>query len=551
MEHQDPSPVAGHQQPPSSQLPPQLPTQQVPIPTQLPIHPPTGETITLAPNGAPTSSSSSSAPPTSFPQLSATTEEILKRMNMNPNAVNPATSTAAGGTLAGSPTGNNPAWEAAREQVLKRMVTSADLPSPAPGAGTPKRGRGGRGGGRGRGSPAGAGRRNTEGAAGTGSPAGTTPTSGRGSRGGRGRGRGSRGGRGGRAKRLKREDDDDDDDGDDGESDHDSSGSDTYAALPTQTKSGRSVNRPTQFDPATKTPTRRRGPYRRHAEASVCRICGRGHSPPGNQIVFCDGCNSPYHRFCHSPVIEEEVVREESRAWFCAVCEGAKHGVGLLGVGPGGVGMVEVKDGEGVSGEGLAEDERRTYFSMLPHPALVTLLLRATSQHPTLPIFPPNVKEIINPTVTTTPKETATPQSSTNADNNPTQSTTNPTSNIPPKLDRGDPTTQTYAYPPPGHGLASRLPPESSDMDWLLEDRLGSVEGDVDVDADGELDVDLGPQGNGTGDLGLKYGGFSHSWKGEGKAGGEGGEGGGGGGEGEGEAMQGVVGTGEKEREMC
>jgi hypothetical protein len=89
-------------------------------------------------------------------------------------------------------------YEAAREQLMKNMVTSDQLPVPAAGS-TPKRGRGGRGRGRGAGaarSPAG----------GDGSTPGSTstPASERG-RGkvGRPRGRGRGGGRGGKRKRSE------------------------------------------------------------------------------------------------------------------------------------------------------------------------------------------------------------------------------------------------------------------------------------------------------------------------------------------------------------
>ncbi|KAK5256595.1 hypothetical protein LTR16_002906, partial [Cryomyces antarcticus] len=60
------------------------------------------------------------------PQFSASTEEILKRVNAN--------ATANVGTQG---------WEAAREQVLKSMRTSNSMPTPPPIPSTSKRGRGG------------------------------------------------------------------------------------------------------------------------------------------------------------------------------------------------------------------------------------------------------------------------------------------------------------------------------------------------------------------------------------------------------------------------
>lgn len=37
-------------------------------------------------------------------------------------------------------------------------------------------------------------------------------------------------------------------------------------------------------------------------------------------IVFCDGCNSGYHQYCHQPPIEKEVVQVAEKEWFCGKC---------------------------------------------------------------------------------------------------------------------------------------------------------------------------------------------------------------------------------------
>lgn len=146
--------------------------------------PPTG----LGPNGAP-----------EFPQLSDATKEILKRVAAN----------GAG----------NPGWEAAREQVLQRMVTTQNMATTPPT--TTPRGRA-RGGANSANTNASASAStsaakaetpSTNAAAGASTGTGpaanaaSPPTSGRG-RGGRGRGGG---GRGGKRKRAKKEDDDEDD----------------------------------------------------------------------------------------------------------------------------------------------------------------------------------------------------------------------------------------------------------------------------------------------------------------------------------------------------
>ena len=38
-------------------------------------------------------------------------------------------------------------------------------------------------------------------------------------------------------------------------------------------------------------------------------------------IVFCDGCNTPYHRFCHHPPIDQSVIDEVDKEWYCKACE--------------------------------------------------------------------------------------------------------------------------------------------------------------------------------------------------------------------------------------
>jgi hypothetical protein len=139
-------------------------------------------------------------------------------------------------------------------------------------------------------------------------------------RGSRGRGttrastRGSRGGRGGKRKRA-------DEDADDGAS----SDSETYA--PTTTKSGRSVQKPTSFVPPPQPSPppipsyKKKRTYRRNPESAVCKICLRGVSPASNMIVFCDGCNVPYHRYCHQPPIDQSVIDEVDKEWYCKQCE--------------------------------------------------------------------------------------------------------------------------------------------------------------------------------------------------------------------------------------
>ena len=230
--------------------------------------------------------------PSSFhePQFSAQTESILKRINAN-NA-----NAAAAGT---------PGWEAARAEVMRGMATSDKLPTPTPPRDTSTPKRGGRGGKRA--SDADQSAIKMEGAASQATPG----SSGRGRGGGRPRGRGRGGGRGGKRKR---------EDKSDGESDD----SEVYSPQVTMTKSGRSVQKPSTFAPPPPSPTtttKRKRPYRRNPESAVCKVCLRGTSPASNMIVFCDGCNTPYHRYCHHPPIDQAVIDEVDKEWYCKQCE--------------------------------------------------------------------------------------------------------------------------------------------------------------------------------------------------------------------------------------
>ena len=89
------------------------------------------------------------------------------------------------------------------------------------------------------------------------------------------------------------------------------------------------------------------------AEATVCRVCQRGHSPSRNLIVFCDGCNTPYHQYCHDPPIEDDVVKVEEKEWFCSDCVHVRR----TGSFAGSLGEVDLR--AAVSGEGLSFEEVR------------------------------------------------------------------------------------------------------------------------------------------------------------------------------------------------
>lgn len=267
-------------------------------------------------NSTAVSASASSQPPSGLPQsfanLPPSTQEILKRITTFDNS--------------SSEWGDQ--WTVARDKVMKSMVSSDAAGSPVSIRGRSK--------GRPKGTPQNGG--HTGASIGNKSratdSASSTPTRGRGRGGPRGRGRG--GGRGrGRGGKRKRDDDTDDeeltpseedDDDDDGGSEDESSTS----MLPTVTKSGRNVLKPSTFNPAADdSPTsgakRKRSYARKGPDQIICAKCLRGHSPPSNAIVLCDGCNAAYHQWCHDPVIEREVVDYVDKSWFCGKCTHTKE----------------------------------------------------------------------------------------------------------------------------------------------------------------------------------------------------------------------------------
>lgn len=388
-------------------------------------------------------------------QYSAQTESILKRINDN------AANAAATGT---------PGWEAAKEQIMKDMATSDKFPTPTPPSGTITPTRGGRGG-RGKGSVVhgSGGEVKIEGDG----PQSATPR-GRG-RGGRPRGRGRGGGRGGKRKR---------EDGSDGESDD----SEVYSPVITTTKSGRNVQKPTSFVPPPPSPTsttKKKRPYRRNPESAVCKICLRGTSPASNMIVFCDGCNTPYHRFCHHPPIDQAVVDEVDKEWYCKQCEKER-------VEP----VPEDEVSSFIAAPGASVEQRQRYFASLPPGLLVTLLTKATTLKPDLPVFAPDFQARAASNVDQThlaqsvqrpSNGHANPQSSAHISNiasvqqapqqsvqmsyqaiGGAQSYQQPFTNAPANdfVPEGHPQN----YPRPGYGLMRTLPPEQEDLQWLVED---------------------------------------------------------------------------------
>ncbi|KAF2211052.1 hypothetical protein CERZMDRAFT_85623 [Cercospora zeae-maydis SCOH1-5] len=311
---------------------------------------------------------------------------------------------------------------------------------------------------------------------------------GRGRGGGRPRGSRARGaGRGGKRKR--------DDDGEDGEV---SDSSVEITPIATETRSGRSIQKPTSFVPPPPSPTtnkRKRSYNYRNPQAAVCKVCLRGTSPTSNPVVFCDGCNAPYHRWCHKPPIEQAVIDKEDAEWYCHKCAVAR-------VVP--VPVAEVASF--VSVTGASEDQRRRYFAALPQGLLVTLLVKATTFRPDLPVFDPKFKELVASSQSNGRLEAVAASTSLHGQEsiraNPQAGAAVPTATAsaardaaatesrigatrpnsishPRKTDSNGPTPDdaTYTddihpenYPRPGQGLMSTLPPETEDLEWLVDD---------------------------------------------------------------------------------
>lgn len=338
-------------------------------------------------------------------QLSQTVTTTLSSLTLAPSSLptNPVLTLANAGSSA-AVSHNPPGWDAAREAVLSQMVTSQDLAATA--TLTPKVPRGGvkTGGRRGRGGR----RTKVKIEAPDETPAKPTDTPMRAkNRGGRPRGsragvnrggrpRGSRAGNSaaasiGRGSKRKRKKGDEDEDGKD-----DTDSSEEFTPL-AHTSSGRRINQVKTFSPVVLDPAKglssKKVPQtapvaeppstakksvkrrRRAGEAAVCINCGRGHSPASNMIVFCDGCNNPWHQFCHDRPITPSVIQIEEKEWICLECNIIKEEAGHIA-------------GK-VAADKMTIGEKRTYFQGLEKAELVSLLLHACTLHEELPVFAP------------------------------------------------------------------------------------------------------------------------------------------------------------------
>jgi len=98
------------------------------------------------------------------------------------------------------------------------------------------------------------------------------------------------------------------------------------AATPRITQSGRRILKPDTYDPAAEDNAKKNARLgKRTTEQALCRKCTRMHSPATNQMVFCDGCNDPWHQRCHDPWIEEEIIKDQSLKWYCVICQAKRE----------------------------------------------------------------------------------------------------------------------------------------------------------------------------------------------------------------------------------
>lgn len=165
-------------------------------------------------------------------------------------------------------------------------------------------------------------------------------------------------------------------------------------------RTGRVIKAPKAFTPPpTSVPTKKRKGGSRKKEANiVCIHCNRGHSPATNAIVFCDGCNNTWHQKCHDPPIDNQIVLVKDMEWHCGKCKPAprprKDKDKYVQVKSTPTFHPRLRAGPRleVGGDCFTADERRAYLSGLSHAQLVELLVKVTSEYPSVPMLPANMK---------------------------------------------------------------------------------------------------------------------------------------------------------------
>ncbi|EGE83442.1 hypothetical protein RJZ56_006629 [Blastomyces dermatitidis] len=285
---------------------------------------------------------------------------------------------------------------------------------------------------------------------------------------------------------------------------------------------------PTGADVSSSSPARkRRRVYRKGKEMNVvCKRCERGHSPAANVIVFCDDCNRPWHQFCHDPPIEKEVITVKELKWFCKECRppadaSSDEMSATSNAQQASINRIDTSNylptlpsETKVGGAQFSLEQKRGYLCSLSHSHLVNILLDISNSTPELPIFPENLPDLPSSTLLQPTAQVPTIQSSmsekpplvsgrstTSVSTLATQnSLTTPQSTVaghqyvqPTITDLPSITEETFLpsknndlssdddddeeyiyiedhrlYPKAGNGF--RLPPDSEDLDMLLED---------------------------------------------------------------------------------
>ncbi|KAI0478307.1 hypothetical protein F4859DRAFT_53456 [Xylaria cf. heliscus] len=319
---------------------------------------PTPSTPSLVPSPPP-SLTGSAGPRHYVPQFSAATQMILSRINSKPGSLSAALSSAS--SIAKSI--EKSAFEDAKRRLVMNMNTSLTMTMP-----TPKQ-------------ASSSSMRDSfqlrtsapVAATGTAKPAPAKPAASK-PLSSKQKGKAARG--------TKRKRSKENDDTSSSLSELSDSDGDAKAQTPaTMTKSGRQVQKPTQFNPTDTPSSQKRKHYgKRTVEQALCKVCTRGLSPHMNQIVFCDGCNFCWHQMCHDPYIDDDFVNNESRSWFCSRCM-AKREKALAR-------KKTLLEHRGVSWSAKSAEQKRTYLTNMPHAQLVNLIMYSTELHPELPIFP-------------------------------------------------------------------------------------------------------------------------------------------------------------------
>ncbi|KAI1126289.1 hypothetical protein F5Y10DRAFT_245286 [Nemania abortiva] len=316
-----------------------------------------------APSPAPSSTSSSAQRPY-VPQFSAATQMILSRITSKPGSLSAALSSAS--SMARSI--EKSAFEDAKRRLVMGMNTSLTMPMPMP---APKPKQPGS-------SMSDSFQLRTSASSSTtatakpilAKPAASKPLP------AKQKGKAARG-----TKRKRGKDNEDGSPSPSEPSDSETDAAAKAQKAATMTKSGRQVQKPTQFNPGDAAGSQKRKHYgKRTAEQALCKVCTRGLSPNMNQIVFCDGCNFCWHQMCHDPYIDDDFVSDETRSWFCSRCM-AKREKALAK-------KKTLEEYKGVSWVSKSADQKRAYLTNIPHAQLVNMIIYSTELHPELPIFP-------------------------------------------------------------------------------------------------------------------------------------------------------------------